>query len=71
MTDVSDLATKREEELREDALQTMRRARDVASSQPSAQTCDRCGEPIPEARREAVPGCRRCTSCQALLERQR
>jgi len=28
-----------------------------------------CGEPIPEARRQAVPGCRLCIDCQARLER--
>lgn len=26
--------------------------------------CEDCGEPIPEARREAVPGVRRCVACQ-------
>jgi phage/conjugal plasmid C-4 type zinc finger TraR family protein len=70
MTDVSDLASDREEELRSDALQTMRRARDAACSQPSALTCIACGEPIPQARRDAVPGCQRCISCQQVLERQ-
>ncbi len=28
-----------------------------------------CGEPIPEARRQAVPGCKFCVDCQARLER--
>ncbi|MGP8432007.1 TraR/DksA C4-type zinc finger protein [Paraburkholderia fungorum] len=71
MPDASDLATTREEELREDALQAMRRARDAASSQPGAPACDRCGEPIPQARREAVPGCRHCVTCQRKLEMKR
>ncbi|MBK6659279.1 MAG: DksA/TraR family C4-type zinc finger protein [Proteobacteria bacterium] len=26
--------------------------------------CEDCGEPIPEARRQAVPGVRRCVACQ-------
>ena len=26
--------------------------------------CEDCGEPIPEARRQAVPGARRCVVCQ-------
>ena len=26
--------------------------------------CEACGEPIPEARREAVPGVRLCIDCQ-------
>ena len=31
----------------------------------SAQYCDECGEPIPEKRREALPGVRRCVQCQS------
>lgn len=30
--------------------------------------CEDCGEPIPEARRKAVPGCTRCIVCQTYLE---
>jgi len=30
--------------------------------------CADCGEPIPEARRRAAPGCSRCTACQAAIE---
>jgi phage/conjugal plasmid C-4 type zinc finger TraR family protein len=32
---------------------------------PSAETCDDCGEPIPERRREALPGVRTCVPCQS------
>ncbi|HAQ35920.1 MAG: hypothetical protein CMF74_13190 [Maricaulis sp.] len=31
----------------------------------SAELCDECGEPIPDARREAVPGVRTCVHCQS------
>ncbi|QZD86782.1 DksA/TraR family C4-type zinc finger protein [Qipengyuania psychrotolerans] len=31
----------------------------------SAEYCDECGEPIPERRREALPGVRTCVSCQS------
>ena len=34
----------------------------------SATHCDDCGEPIPEARRLAVPGVRRCVACQSTRE---
>lgn len=34
----------------------------------SAFECDSCGVDIPEARRQAVPGCHRCTDCQAMAE---
>jgi phage/conjugal plasmid C-4 type zinc finger TraR family protein len=31
---------------------------------PSAKFCGDCGEPIPEARRQAAPGCKYCITCQ-------
>ena len=31
----------------------------------SAADCDECGEPIPERRRQAVPGVRTCVGCQS------
>lgn len=34
----------------------------------SATHCDECGDPIPEARRVAVPGVRRCVACQSARE---
>lgn len=34
----------------------------------SAEFCVECGEPIPEARRLAVPGCRLCVECQTERE---
>lgn len=32
--------------------------------------CAECGEPIPEARRRAVPGVRLCVECQQELDRK-
>ena len=32
--------------------------------------CEDCDEPIPEARREALPGVRRCVACQAEADEQ-
>lgn len=37
----------------------------------SAEFCDECGDPIPEARRKAMPGVRLCVACQEELERLR
>ena len=34
----------------------------------SSTHCQECGEPIPESRRQAVPGVRYCVSCQSELE---
>jgi phage/conjugal plasmid C-4 type zinc finger TraR family protein len=31
--------------------------------------CEACGAPIPEARRNALPGVRLCVSCQSELEK--
>jgi phage/conjugal plasmid C-4 type zinc finger TraR family protein len=32
--------------------------------------CEMCEEPIPEARRQAIPGVRLCVDCQADLEKR-
>ena len=39
-----------------------------ATHQPSATHCCDCRAPIPERRREAVPGVNRCVDCQSILE---
>jgi len=47
---------------------------DHRSRQPkggSREICADCEEPIPEPRRQAVPGCQRCIHCQALHENWR
>lgn len=36
---------------------------------PSLEYCEECDEPIPEARREAVPGVRLCIQCQSERDR--
>lgn len=36
---------------------------------PSKKVCVDCDDKIPEARREAWPGCTRCVSCQAIKEK--
>jgi len=33
--------------------------------------CDECGEPIPEARRKALPGVRTCVACQSSRDARR
>ncbi|QJR80315.1 DksA/TraR family C4-type zinc finger protein [Alteromonas pelagimontana] len=34
----------------------------------SAKVCEECGDMIPQARREALPGVQYCVQCQAELE---
>jgi phage/conjugal plasmid C-4 type zinc finger TraR family protein len=43
----------------------VKRARSRLAQGESSLTCEECGEPIPEARRQALPGVRRCVPCQS------
>ena len=43
-------------------------ARARLSGGESAAECDDCGEPIPERRREALPGVRTCIACQSARD---
>jgi phage/conjugal plasmid C-4 type zinc finger TraR family protein len=65
--DDADLAMEAEQRFRERALaaQAQRTPRG-----PAAELCEDCGDSIPEERRRAVPGARRCVWCQALHERR-
>ena len=40
------------------------RARSKLQAGPSLTQCEACDEPIPEARRQAIPGVRLCVACQ-------
>lgn len=71
MTDPLDRATEREEELRADALADQARRAGLAGKTvaDSATECRICTDPIPEARRQALPGVQTCVDCQADIER--
>ena len=45
------------------------RARAHAPKGESAEDCDDCGEPIPDRRRQALPGVRTCVACQAVRDK--
>ncbi|HHO8014001.1 TraR/DksA C4-type zinc finger protein [Pseudomonas aeruginosa] len=45
-------------------------ARPALAIRESAEDCEDCGEPIPQARRRAEPGCSRCIDCQDRHERR-
>jgi phage/conjugal plasmid C-4 type zinc finger TraR family protein len=47
----------------------VRRARSRLGSGPSLERCESCEAPIPEARRQAVPGVRLCVACQEAADR--
>lgn len=46
------------------------RARSRLPQGESAVECDECGNTIPEARRNAVPGVRLCINCQQELDEE-
>lgn len=49
----------------EDAI---KRARSALPRGESLSACEECGAAIPEARRQAVPGVRRCVACQSAQD---
>jgi len=51
----------------EDAVQ---QARSRLPRGNSLSHCEACGDPIPLARREAVPGVRLCINCQETIDSQ-
>lgn len=67
MTDQFDRASEIEEMHRAAAI--ARQAAHGRQQAPSAYECEECGEPIPEARRMAAPGCRCCIDCQNEMEK--
>lgn len=45
-------------------------ARARMPSGEAKEECEACGEPIPERRREALPGVRTCVACQSERDRR-
>lgn len=66
MADEIDIAQERAQEFTAAALAGIRRM----TCAPAATHCDDCGDDIPEIRRKAMPGARRCVFCQGLSERR-
>ncbi len=46
------------------------RAKSRLAAGESLAHCAECGEPIPEARRAALPGVRLCLTCQEAADKQ-
>lgn len=65
MPDEIDLAQEINDRILGDAIAAQQRAMPRGEN---ATHCEDCGEPIPEGRRKASPGCRRCIDCQTLHE---
>lgn len=68
MTDLYDRAAEVEQLHREAALRRQAEST-AAAAAVSAYECEECGEPIPEARRQAAPGCRCCIECQTEIDK--
>ena len=64
--DSADFADRHIEAYRELALGAIKES--LGSRRPSARHCQECGEPIPEARRRAVPGVQHCVICADMHE---
>lgn len=45
------------------------RQRNLGANRESRETCAECDEPIPPARREAIPGVQLCIECQQANDR--
>jgi phage/conjugal plasmid C-4 type zinc finger TraR family protein len=73
MTDIIDLAAERETEFLFDALQDQSRRAGLSGKTiaDSASHCIECDEPIPVARRKAVPGVQLCIACQIIKEKSK
>ena len=46
-------------------------ARSMLPKGPGTMVCIECAEPIPKARREALPGIRHCVDCQEFRDKVR
>lgn len=48
----------------------VRAARARLSKGESLKTCEDCGDEIPQARRDAIIGVRKCIDCQEIADRE-
>jgi len=54
-----------QEQIDDTVKDAVQNARSRMPAGEGATHCDECGEPIPEARRKALPGARTCVQCQS------
>jgi phage/conjugal plasmid C-4 type zinc finger TraR family protein len=65
MADDADRATEIAERERDTLIRIHQQGRAMALS---AHQCEMCGDPIPDLRRHALPGCSECIDCARRLE---
>ncbi|WP_411956942.1 DksA/TraR family C4-type zinc finger protein [Paracoccus homiensis] len=54
-----------------EAVARARQRAERVGNTPSARFCAECDDPIPEARRRAIPGVQLCVDCQSGRDRNR
>ena len=59
-----------QQQIDDSVAEAIERARAQMPVGPALTYCAECGEPIPEARRQAVPGVRLCIACRSEADRQ-
>jgi phage/conjugal plasmid C-4 type zinc finger TraR family protein len=71
MSDIFDRASEQEALTLAHALREQERRAGITGKTvaDSAEICEDCDEPIPQARRAAIPGCQTCIECQELREK--
>lgn len=52
------------------AIANVQKLLEKQAEQPSATECVKCGDDIPEARQQLVPGVQLCVVCQSIKERK-
>lgn len=59
-----------QEQMESTLSDAVQRARSQLPRGESLDVCEECGDPIPDARRKAIPGVRLCVACQSELDKQ-
>lgn len=54
-----------------EAVARARQRAERVGNTPSARFCAECDDPIPQARRQAIPGVQLCVDCQSGRDRSR
>ena len=57
-----------QEQIDDTVDEAVQRARSQLPKGESLAFCEECDEPIPEARRQALPGVRLCVACQSAAD---
>ncbi len=65
---MADIVDRAQETVALDLAVSVVNARAAVADGPGREFCLNCEEPIPQARREAAPGCQLCIQCQRESE---